>query len=339
MKKNISLLLSVLMVISVFSFSFNAFADQTEIYTDSNLTVGDTVDIPVYIKNGTDVLGFGFEVYYNSEVLSPISVTKSELINNGSFDDSIDTDKYSNPFRVVWAGTSALNSDGAIFIIKFSVIGNAKTNVNIQAMPNDTYDKDYNKVSVSQLKVEIAKKCNHNYTETIVKDATCGTEGIKKFECSICGDTYTEKIPATGKHNYDKGVITKEAIPTATGVKTYTCTVCGATKTETIAKTAKYANTLTVKAKKPTVKYSKLKKKNQTIAVKNAMTVSKAKGTVTYTKSSGNKKITINKKTGKITVKKGLKKGTYKVKVKVKAAGNTTYKATTKIVTVTIKVK
>ncbi len=101
----------------------------------------------------------------------------------------------------------------------------------------------------------------------------------------------------------------------------------------------KKANTLKASAKKVTVKYSKLKKKNQTINVGKAMTVSNAKGTVSYKKSSGNGKITINKKTGKITVKKGLKKGTYKVKIKVTAAGNATYKAATKTVTVKIKVK
>ena len=101
----------------------------------------------------------------------------------------------------------------------------------------------------------------------------------------------------------------------------------------------KKSNTLTAKAKTATVKYSKLKKKNQTIALKKAIAVSKAQGTVSYTKSSGNKKITVNKKTGKFTVKKGLKKGTYKVKVKVKAAGNSAYNAKTVTVTVTIKVK
>ena len=51
------------------------------------------------------------------------------------------------------------------------------------------------------------------------------------------------------------------------------------------------------------------------------------------------KKIVINSKTGNITVKKGLKKGTYKVKVKVTAAGNTDYKKVTKTVTFKIKVK
>ena len=44
-------------------------------------------------------------------------------------------------------------------------------------------------------------------------------------------------------------------------------------------------------------------------------------------------------KTGKVTVKKGLKKGTYKVKVNVKAAGSPNYNAVTRAVTFTIKVK
>ena len=56
-------------------------------------------------------------------------------------------------------------------------------------------------------------------------------------------------------------------------------------------------------------------------------------------KYNGNSKITIAKSTGKVTVKKGLKKGTYKVKVKVKAAGTSNYNALTKTVTFTIKVK
>ncbi len=140
------------------------------------------------------------------------------------------------------------------------------------------------------------------------------------------------------EHHWDAGIVTKKPTPTATGVKTYTCSVCGAKKTETLAKIAKYANTLTVKAKKPTVKFARLKKKNQTIALKKWVTISKAQGKVTCKKSSGNKKITVSK-TGKITVKKGLKKGTYKVKIKVTAAGNANYKAKTKTVTVKITVK
>ena len=108
-------------------------------------------------------------------------------------------------------------------------------------------------------------------------------------------------------------------------------------------KTTKAKNTLTAKGKPVTVKYSKLKKKAQTIKRAKAITVKKAKGKVTYAKykvinKKFAKKFTVNKKTGNITVKKGLKKGTYKVKVKVKAAGNKTYKPRTRTVTVTVKV-
>ena len=116
----------------------------------------------------------------------------------------------------------------------------------------------------------------------------------------------------------------------------------GTTEAKTIAWTInKAANPLTIKAKTATVKYSNLQKKAQVLSVSKVITFTKkGQGTLTYTKSSGNKNITINKKTGKVTIKKGLKKGTYKVKVKVKAAGNTNYKASAvKTVTFSIKVK
>ena len=50
-------------------------------------------------------------------------------------------------------------------------------------------------------------------------------------------------------------------------------------------------------------------------------------------------KSSINKKSGKVTIKKGLRKGTYKVTVKVSAAGNADYKSKTKEVTFKMIVK
>ena len=91
----------------------------------------------------------------------------------------------------------------------------------------------------------------------------------------------------------------------------------------------------TVKAKTVNAKA----KKKTTIKKAKAFTVAKAQGKVTFKKASGNKKITVGA-AGKVTVKKGLKKGkTYKVKVKVTAAGNANYKALTKTVTLKVKVK
>ena len=100
----------------------------------------------------------------------------------------------------------------------------------------------------------------------------------------------------------------------------------------------KKANTLTAKpaAKALSAKASKTVK----ISKKKAFTIKGAKGAVTFAKKSGSKNITVNKKTGVVTVKKGLKANkTYMVKVTVKAAGNKFYKSRQKTVTLKVKVK
>lgn len=106
----------------------------------------------------------------------------------------------------------------------------------------------------------------------------------------------------------------------------------------------KASNKLKVTPKTATIRYSKLKKKSQTIKASKAFTASKGNGTLTYSiskvsKSRFKKYFSINKKTGNITVKKGLKKGTYKVTISVKASGTTYYKSATKKVTTKIVVK
>ncbi|MBR0455516.1 MAG: hypothetical protein IJJ01_02535 [Firmicutes bacterium] len=111
-----------------------------------------------------------------------------------------------------------------------------------------------------------------------------------------------------------------------------------AAKTITV-KVNKAANPMTVKAKTASVKRSKVKKAAQKLSVSKVMTVSNAKGTRTYTKVSGSKRLTISKTTGKVTVKKKTLKGTYKMKVKVSAAGTANYKAGSKTITIKVRVK
>ena len=98
-------------------------------------------------------------------------------------------------------------------------------------------------------------------------------------------------------------------------------------------------NPMTVNGKTAKVKKKKLKKKNQTVAVSKVFKFSKETGPYLFVKLSGNKKITINKTTGKVTVKKKLKKGTYKIKVKVMSRGNSKYRASDDWKTVTFRIK
>ena len=44
----------------------------------------------------------------------------------------------------------------------------------------------------------------HDYKEEVIKEPTCAEEGEKILTCG-CGDTRTEKIPATGQHDFKDG--------------------------------------------------------------------------------------------------------------------------------------
>ena len=123
----------------------------------------------------------------------------------------------------------------------------------------------------------------------------------------------------TYKNNINAGTSTASVIITGKG--NYAGSI---TKKFTINKAK---NPFTVKGKTAKVYYSKVKSKARTLKVSKVLVLKNAKGAPSYAKKFGNKKIVINKKTGKVTVKKGLKKGKYKVVVKVKAVGNSNYKA------------
>jgi ribosomal protein L37E len=115
----------------------------------------------------------------------------------------------------------------------------------------------------------------HAHLRVVTTSASCEKTGVATFTCPICGDVYTEVIPAIGhdyvagtpvaptctaqgytvytctnnpEHNYkddfedalghkwDKGVVTKNPTFDEEGERTYTCERCGITKTETIKK-------------------------------------------------------------------------------------------------------
>lgn len=152
-----------------------------------------------------------------------------------------------------------------------------------------------------------------------------GTDYTLKWSNASSKNAGNYTVTITGKGNYK-------------GTTTTTYTV------------SKAANPMKIKARTATVKYSKLKKKTQKLAVFRIITFTKkGQGTMSYklvsAKKGGKsfkKYFKIDKTTGKVTIKKNskMKKGTYKVKVKVKASGSVNYKASAeKSVTFTVKVK
>ena len=93
--------------------------------------------------------------------------------------------------------------------------------------------------SCGKTRTEAVAALGHNYSSdwTIDTAAACETVGSKSHHCTRCDSKKdVTEIPASGKHTWNNGVITKPATIAEEGIKTYTCTVCGVTRTETIAK-------------------------------------------------------------------------------------------------------
>lgn len=70
----------------------------------------------------------------------------------------------------------------------------------------------------------------HNYTKTVVKEATCIEEGAYKYTCT-CGDEYTEDIPTTD-HKYI--IVSIPATCTTNGYTKVSCSVCETESIENI---------------------------------------------------------------------------------------------------------
>lgn len=94
-----------------------------------------------------------------------------------------------------------------------------------------------------------------------------------------------------------------------------------------------------VTGKKFTIKASEVSKRAKTVKRKKLITIKDQKGKLTFVKKKGNKRIAVNKKTGKVTIKKGIRPGKYKIRVKVTADGGKYYrkKSQTKYFTIIVK--
>ena len=236
-------------------------------------------------------------------------------------------------------------------------------------------EKTYTCMNCGETRTEVIPAAvSHTWSSwTVTRKADTNRTGLKKRTCSVCGATETKIIPVIRK-SIVNAVVTlsktrfyfrgKDQKPTVTkvllngkllksgtdytvsfpdvskSVKTYIVKIIGKGLYKGTVE-AKYA---IVKAKNPmsvittarTLKYASVKKKSQVIT--EAISVSKAKGKVSFTKTSGSGNLSVNKTTGYITVKKGTRKGTYKISVNVKAGGNANYKSIEKNVNVSVKV-
>ena len=74
----------------------------------------------------------------------------------------------------------------------------------------------------------------HDYQFTKNVAPTCTDGGYDLYTCSGCGATERRNLTDAAGHKWDNGVVTTAPTETTPGVRTFTCTVCDQTRTEAI---------------------------------------------------------------------------------------------------------
>ena len=131
--------------------------------------------------------------------------------------------------------------DSKIDVTEIPASGHSWNDGSITTEPTCTDEgvKTFTCNACGKTRTEAVAALGHNYSSdwTIDTAATCSAIGSKSHHCTRCDSKKDiTEIPASGKHTWNNGVITKPATIAEEGIKTYTCTVCGVTRTETIAK-------------------------------------------------------------------------------------------------------
>lgn len=198
----------------------------------------------------------------------------------------------------------------------------------------ETYSEDngFEFVSLGDIPAPSSKTDISQWNVSGIKNKTYTGKAIKQDNIIVSKEGKYADFDVDYKNNLNVGTATV----IITGKGDYEGSI---TKTFKITKAG---NPITVKITAKAVKLAAVKKKAQT--VKGAITVKKAQGKVSYKLISVpkalKKLVKINSKSV-ITIKKWAKakKGTYKLKVNIIAAGNKNYNSKSLKKTVTIKVK
>ena len=135
------------------SFVFASFAQtQATVYSQgiTAVSAGETVQIPVYIKDNPGLMGFMLTFDYDAEVLTPVSVNYGSIISGG-LQDNIEGDAVPGSFRVYWSGSENLTQNGILFYISAAVAAEAvgTTEISVGFSQSDTFDEDFNDLSLA----------------------------------------------------------------------------------------------------------------------------------------------------------------------------------------------
>ena len=230
-RRVIALFLAVMMLASMMAVT--AYAEGTPTFRVSDAgeaAKGAEVSVTVSLENNPGIMSFSLTLTYDETRLSLVSLEHGSLTSSEFWTV--------NGARATWLASSDVSYNGVFLTANFTVLDDAPLGdaaVSISYQPGDIGNFNEEEINFEVVAGGVTVICDHAWDEgAVTTEPTCTEDGVKTYTCSLCGETRTEPVPATG-HTSDEGVVTTEPTCTEDGVKTYTCTVCGEVlKTESV---------------------------------------------------------------------------------------------------------
>lgn len=271
MKKVLSFILSVLMIVSVISVTAFASSDDKCTAGQKNI-VSDALSVSVvdskgniqesgsgkridlaYITDGkTDTGTYSPKIqnfsicitYLNENTFNKIvaTINGSGTLYGYSEGKPLETDEYNiQNIQFIFYDmdgikvyeTENFDTSGLKEVILDNIsVRASKIEMKVTAKPGETSWSGKSYIWEVETYAEIGSHA-YVYDSGSSVAPSCTEAGKRVYKCE-CGAVKEETIPASGIHTWDEGTVTTPATETTPGVKTFTCTVCKETTTEAI---------------------------------------------------------------------------------------------------------
>lgn len=135
-----------------------AAVSETEVYADAvRLRAGESVKIPVYIKNNAGVMGYLLTAEYDPEKVEINDISTGPCFANGLFEHNLSLQQKGR-VDILWSNTQEVKEDGILLYFEIRAkedIGEAKTQIRLTDSEEDTFNEKYENVSWNCAPIEI----------------------------------------------------------------------------------------------------------------------------------------------------------------------------------------
>lgn len=236
MKRFLSVTIILCLIITLFSNTFTFSAKEVYGATISidkvSAVVGDTVIVPIRIKNNPGLMATTISITYNSDALEINYYYKGDFLR----DYTVQPHPDKNIIRFVNCEAEDKIKDGVLVNLQFKVKDTADADfheISIDYKSGDfcNYDLDRIMPKIETGGVEVAfngSNCKHKkYGEwTVAAAPTCDECGAEQRVCNTCGHIELRDIAALGHTYSDSWTIDKPATKTEDGMMTRYCIRC-----------------------------------------------------------------------------------------------------------------